>query len=70
MSEISGIDTKKKYVRVGFNQHGSTMIPFFEQSGTVDRNDDFWEECTTAITGEELRRRMYKRIDEWKWNGK
>lgn len=31
-----------------------------------DRNDDFWEKYETAITGDELRQRMYQRIDAWK----
>ena len=44
------------------------MMPFFEQIGVIDRNDDFWEEYATAITGNELRQRMYQRIDAWKWN--
>ena len=38
--------------------------------GVIDRNDDFWKEYATAITGEELRQRMYRKIDAWKWNGK
>ena len=35
-----------------------------------DRNDDFWEKHATAITGNELRQRMYQRIDAWKWSEK
>lgn len=76
MNAISGIsfekdmDTKRRYVRIDFDQYGKTMIPFLEQIGAIDRNDDFWEEYTTAISGEELRRRMYQRIDAWEWSGK
>jgi hypothetical protein len=76
MSAISGIvfekdmDTKKRYIRVDFDQYGKAMIPFLEQIGVIDRNDDFWEEYATAITGDELRQCMYQRIDAWKWSGK
>jgi hypothetical protein len=62
------IDTKKRYVRIDIDQYGKAMIPFFEQIGIIDQNDDFWEEYATAITGDELRHRMYQRIDAWKWN--
>ncbi|MCL2511387.1 MAG: hypothetical protein FWF09_04995 [Bacteroidales bacterium] len=74
MSTASGIvfetdtDTKKRYVRIDFDRYGKAMIPFFEQIGVIDRQDDFWEEYATAITGNELRHRMYQRIDAWKWN--
>ena len=68
MSAVSGIvfekdmNTKKMYVRIDFDQYSQAMIPFLEQIGVIDPNDDFWEEYTTAITGEELRQRMYQRI--------
>jgi hypothetical protein len=76
MSVISGVvfekdmDTKKRYVRIDFEQYGKAMIPFLEQISAIDRHDDFRKEYATAITGEELRRRMYQSIDAWKWNGK
>jgi hypothetical protein len=44
------------------------MMPFFEQIGIIVPNDDFWENYATAISGDELRQRMYQRIDTWKWN--
>ena len=74
MSTLSGVvfekdlDTKRRYVRIDFDQHGKAMMPFLEQIGVIDRYDDFWEEYATAISGEELRQRMYQRIDAWKWN--
>ena len=74
MSTLSGIifetdvNTKKRYVRIDFDQYGKAMIPFFEQIGIIDQNDDFWEEYATAITGDEFRQRMYQRIDAWKWS--
>jgi len=52
------------------NVIGTLMTRILEQIGTIDQNDDFWEEYTDAITGEEFRQRMYQRIDTWKWNGK
>ena len=64
------INTQKKYIRVDFDLYGKAMIPFLEQIGVIDMSDDFWEEYANAITGEELRQRMYQRIDTWKWNGK
>ena len=64
------INTKKKYVKIDFDLYGKAMIPFLEQIGIIDRNDDFWEEYSNAISGEELRQRMYQRIDSWKWNEK
>ena len=74
MNTISGVvfetdmNTKKRYVRIDFDQYGKAMIPFFEQIGIIDQNDDFWEEYATAISGDELRQRMYQQIDAWKWN--
>lgn len=59
------VNTKKRYVRIDFDRYGKAMIPFLEQIGVIDRNDDFWEEYSTAITGSELRQRMYERIDAW-----
>jgi len=76
MSVLSGIVfekdiyTKKRYVRIDFEQYGKAMIPFLEQIGVIDGNDDFWDEYASAISGEELRQRMYQRIDTWKWNDK
>ena len=74
MDTTSGVDfeqdinTNKIYVRIDFDRHRDAIVPFLEQIGAIDRNDDFWKEYATAITGDELRRRMYQRIDEWKWN--
>ena len=76
MSAIVGIDfetdvnTKKKYVRIDFDRYGKAIIPFFEQIGVINKNDDFWEEYANSITGDNFRQRMYQRIDAWKWNEK
>ena len=76
INTISGVvfeedtNTKKRYVRIDFDQHGRAMIPFLGQIGVIDKSDDFWEEYANAITSEEFRQRMYQRIDAWKWNVK
>jgi hypothetical protein len=41
-----------------------------EEISTVDQEDDFRQEYATAITGDELRQRMYKIIDAWEWEKK
>jgi hypothetical protein len=64
------IDTKKRYVRIDFDRYGKAMIPFLEQIGVIDQNDDFWDEYSTAIIGDELRQHIYQKIDAWEWNGK
>ena len=64
------INTNKRYVRIDFDLYGKAIIPFFEQIGMIDKNDDFWEEYANSITGNELRQRMYQRIDAWKWKEK
>jgi len=76
MNAISGIvfeediNTKRRFVRIDFDKYGKVIVPFLEQIGIIDRNDDFWEEYATSISGDELRKRMYQRIDKWKWNEK
>ncbi|MDR3267350.1 MAG: hypothetical protein LBT24_07265 [Tannerella sp.] len=64
------IETNKRYVRVDFDRYGKVMIPFLEQIGAIDQKDDFRKEYATAITGDELRQRMYKTIDAWEWKKK
>jgi len=72
MNAISGIvfeediNTKRRFVRIDFDKYGKVIVPFLEQIGIIDRNDDFWEEYATSISGDELRKRMYQRIDKWK----
>jgi len=76
MNAITGIffekdtNTNRRYVRVDFERYSRAIIPFLEQIGVIDQNDDFWEEYATAISGEELRQYMYQRIDAWKWSEK
>ena len=76
MNTVSGVvfekdtNTNKRYVRIDFDQHAKAIVPFLEQIGVINSNDDFWDEYTTAISGDELRQRMYQKIDAWKWNGK
>jgi len=41
-----------------------------EQIKTTSRNIAFEKACASAITGEELRRRLFKRMKEWEWDEK
>ena len=41
-----------------------------EQIKAVSRNDSFNKAYASAITGEELRRRLYEDIEKWEWNEK
>jgi len=36
----------------------------------ISRNDDFEKAYSSAITEDELKKRMYLRIESWKWNEK
>jgi hypothetical protein len=64
------MNTKKRYVRVDFDRYGEAILPFLEQIGAIEQSDDFWKEYADAITGDELRQRMFQRIDAWKWKNK
>jgi hypothetical protein len=69
MNVISGITfekdrkTKRRYVCVDLEQHGEEITPFLEKVGAIDRDDDFEKAWTSAITGEEIRQRMHRRIE-------
>jgi hypothetical protein len=71
MNAISGITfeqdrkTSRRYVRVDLEQYGEEITPFLEKMGVIDVGDDFEKAWTSSITGEELRKRMYQRIDSW-----
>jgi len=41
---------------------------FCARFGITNQNDDFLEEYAAAISGKELRQRMYQKIETWKWN--
>ena len=44
---------------------GTSTLPF--SFGLIPHNDDFKEARASAITGGELKQRMYQRIDAWQW---
>jgi len=76
MNAIAGITfekdrtTQRRYLRVDLEQHGEEITPFLEKVGIFSHEDDFERAWASAITGDELRQRMYKRIDAWQWNEK
>jgi len=76
MSSISGITferdktTQQRYLCINLEQHGETIIPFLIQVGVIPPDDDFEKTYATAITGNEMKKRMYKRIDDWQWKEK
>jgi hypothetical protein len=63
-------NTNKRYVRIDFDRHREALVPFLERIGVIDANDDFWKEYAASVTGDELRQRIYQRIDAWQWNEK
>jgi len=76
MNAIQGItfeknrETKRRYLRVDLEQYGDEIIPFLVKVGVLSFDDDFEKVWTSAITGEEFRKRMYQRIDAWPWKEK
>jgi hypothetical protein len=76
MNTLSGItfekdeETRKRYVRIDLEQYGEEMTPFLEKVGAINPNDDFERAWASAITGDELKKRMYQRIDAWPWKEK
>ena len=73
MNAISGIffekdrKTQRRYVSVDLEQHGEDLIPFLEKVGVITHDDDFEKAWASAISGKEIRQRMYERIDAWPW---
>ena len=43
---------------------------FSEEVEDLPHDENFEKEYISAITGEELRHRMYQRIDAWSWKEK
>jgi len=41
-----------------------------EKIGLMRNDDDFEKAYASAITEDELKQRLYQRIDAWKWNEK
>ncbi|MDR2345141.1 MAG: hypothetical protein LBE18_03665 [Planctomycetaceae bacterium] len=76
MNTTSGIifekdkKTGKRYIRIDIDQYQVEITPFLEQIGAIDINDDFDKAWASAISGEQLRERLYKKIDAWEWEQK
>jgi hypothetical protein len=76
MNTMSGITfekdkkTGRRYVRVDIEKYRVEIAPFLEKTGVIDPNDDFDNAWASAISGEQLRKRLYKKIDAWEWERK
>ena len=76
MNVASGIifekdrETQRRYLCVDLEQYGEKITPFLESIGIFSTDDDFEKAWTSSITGNELRQRMYQRIDAWPWKEK
>ena len=64
------IETQRRYLCVDLEQYGEELIPFLEKVGVLSHDDDFEQAWTSSLTGNELRQRMYQRIDAWPWKEK
>jgi hypothetical protein len=62
--------TSKRYVCVDIEQYQEEITPFLEKIGAIDLTDDFDKAWASAISGEQLRERLYKKIDAWEWEQK
>jgi len=73
MNVASGIifekdrETQRRYLCVDLEQYGEEITPFLESIGVISPDDDFEKAWASAITGNEIRQRMYQRIDAWPW---
>jgi hypothetical protein len=60
-----------RYIRIDMQRYAKLLQPFMCQLGIIEQYpDDFKEAQASAISGDELRKRMYQRIDEWAWGDK
>ena len=65
------IETKRHYFNADLGQYGEGFATFLDKAGVISHDDDDFEEsCASAITGGELKQRMYQRIDAWQWKEK
>ena len=73
MAAIAGVTTKKNqqgkltHVTVDVRKH-KQVIPMFEEIGLIQKTD-FQKRCEDAITVEELRTRVHKRLKQL-WDSK
>ena len=66
MNTITIEKTKRRY----FKEYDEEKTSFQGKAGLMSCDDDFKKAYASAITGDELKQRMYMRIDAWKWNEK
>ena len=62
--------TQRRYLCVDLEQYGEEITPFLENVGVISHDDDFAKAWASAVTGNEIRQRMYRRIDAWAWSEK
>ena len=63
-------ETQRRYLCVDLEQYGEEITPFLESVGVISHDDDFEKAWASAMTGQEIRQRMYRRIDAWPWKEK
>ena len=65
MNKIT-IEKEKRH----YFEYDNQPTSYQEKIELMSCDDDFENVRASAITGEELRQRMYSRIDSWQWNEK
>ena len=70
MAHITGImfetDTigRRTHVRIDLRKFGNQIAPFLEEIGAVE-DDQFYRDWQRALTADEFKQEMFKRIDKW-----
>ena len=64
------VETKHEGLGVVFNQFYGKIPPVLASVEVNSQDDDFEKVWASGITGDELKQRMYKRIDKWQWKEK
>ncbi|GHT78237.1 hypothetical protein FACS189464_1350 [Bacteroidia bacterium] len=76
MEAVQGVTFEKdaagndRYIRIDMQRYAHLLQPFMIQLGIEKYPDDFEEAQASAISGDELRKRMHQRIDAWAWKDK
>ena len=58
---------KRTHVRIDLKRFGNQIAPFLEEIGVVD-DDQFMRDWQRALTVDDFKQEMYKRIDSWSDN--
>ena len=70
MEDITGImfetDTvgRRTHVRIDLCKFGNQIAPFLEEIGAAN-DDQFYNDWQRALTADEFKQEMFKRIDAW-----